>query len=116
MNRFVLGALFSTALLSGQTKSPDKPTWWNKYQALWNKGAETKAGTGSSITGPNLNVSDECGPQSETFITLNPVSPSNLVAGSNEIFRLPMRGYYSFDGGRNWGGVDLPLPPPIGSN
>src|ERR1700730_15375600 len=35
---------------------------------------------------------------------------------SNEIFRLPMRGYFSLNGGTNWGGVDLPLPPPQGSN
>src|SRR5439155_24207286 len=29
---------------------------------------------------------------------------------------LPMRGYYSTNGGSNWGGVDLPLPPPQGAN
>src|SRR5437868_10621455 len=34
-----------------------------------------------------------------------------LAAGSNEIFRLPMRGYFSSNGGSSWGGVDLPLPP-----
>ena len=27
-----------------------------------------------------------------------------------------MRGYFSTDGGSTWGGVDLPLPPPIGAN
>src|SRR5207245_7088690 len=42
-------------------------------------------------------------------------SPKQLAAGSNESFRLPMRGYYS-TGGTNWGGVDLPLPPAIGAN
>src|SRR5216684_2798707 len=36
--------------------------------------------------------------------------------GSNEIFRLPMRGYFSSDSGSSWGGVDLPLPPAIGAN
>ncbi|HEY3172633.1 MAG TPA: sialidase family protein, partial [Thermoanaerobaculia bacterium] len=30
--------------------------------------------------------------------------------------RDPMRGYFSFDGGATWGGVDLPLPKPIGAN
>src|SRR5207253_2284362 len=39
-----------------------------------------------------------------------------LAAGSNEIFRLPMRGYYSTNSGSSWGGVDLPLPPAIGNN
>jgi hypothetical protein len=50
------------------------------------------------------------------FITLNPAQPKTLAAGSNDIFRLPMRGYFSANGGANWGGVDLPLPPPKGSN
>jgi hypothetical protein len=56
-------------------------------------------------------VSDECGPQSETFIAVNTSNPTTLAGGSNEIFRLPMRGYFSSDGGSTWGGVDLPLPP-----
>src|SRR5712692_10559349 len=48
-------------------------------------------------------------------LTLNPSHPRALAAGSNEIFRLPMRGYFSTDGGKSWGGVDLPLPPPKGN-
>src|SRR5205823_4346463 len=55
------------------------------------------------------------GPQSETFITINPAQPRMLAAGSNEIFRLPMRGYFSSNGGTSWGGVDLPLPPAKGN-
>src|SRR5205823_6324755 len=72
--------------------------------------------TSSVAFGTNVDVSNECGPQSETYITLNTKSPKNLAAGSNEIFRLPMRGYFSKDGGKTWGGVDLPLPPAIGTN
>src|SRR5262249_8656174 len=49
-------------------------------------------------------------------ITINPAQPEILAGGSNEIFRLPMRGYFSSNGGDNWGGVDLPLPPPKGAN
>src|SRR5207245_11629810 len=64
----------------------------------------------------NDHVSNQCVPQSETYITINPSRPNALAAGSNEIFRLPMRGYSSTDGGASWGGVDLPLPPPIGTN
>jgi hypothetical protein len=63
-----------------------------------------------------VDVSNECGPQSETYIAINPNQPKQLAAGSNEIFRLPMRGYFSGDGGGSWGGVDLPLPVPIGTN
>ena len=89
------------------------PTWWSKYEFLRDSGSDPAVGNTSSIaSGANVDVSNECGPQSETFITINPNSPSVLAAGSNEIFRLPMRGYFSSDGGKNWGGVDLPLPPP----
>jgi hypothetical protein len=38
------------------------------------------------------------------------------AGGSNEIFRDPMRGYSSSDGGTTWTGVDLPLPSAIGTN
>ena len=53
---------------------------------------------GSSF-GSNIDISNECGPQSETFITINPANTRQLAAGSNEIFRLPMRGYFSSKGG-----------------
>ena len=92
------------------------PTWWDKYQFLLKNGSDPSPGGISSLAvGANVDVSNECGPQSETFITINPSNPSNLAAGSNEIFRLPMRGYFSLDGGFSWGGVDLPLPPPKGN-
>src|SRR5437016_6349895 len=62
--------------------------------------------------GPNVDVSDEPGPQSETSIAINSENPKEIVAGSNEIFRLPMRAYFSSNAGKTWAGVDLPLPPP----
>jgi hypothetical protein len=93
------------------------PTWWDKYQYMKNNGPDASGGPSASISfGGNVDVSNECGPQSETFITLNPGQPKMLAAGSNEIFRLPMRGYFSSNGGTSWGGVDLPLPPPQGAN
>ena len=89
------------------------PTWWSKYEFILNNGADRDPGTTTSVSiGSNVDVSNECGPQSETFITLDPNKPKTLAAGSNEIFRLPMRGYYSSNGGTSWVGVDLPLPPP----
>ncbi len=106
-----------TVSLSAQTNKPDKPTWWDKYQLIARSGPDTAAGATTSVAvGANVDVSNECGPQSETFITLNPAGPNTLAAGSNEIFRLPMRGYASADGGLTWSGVDLPLPPAKGAN
>jgi BNR repeat-like domain len=95
-----------------------KPSWWSKYQYLRHHDFATRrAHTADPITvGTNVDVSNEQDPQSETSIAVDPSDPSNLVAGSNEIFRLPMRGYFSSDGGRSWGDVDLPLPPPIRHN
>src|SRR5437762_326132 len=99
-------------LAIAQNTSHD-PTWWDKYQFILNNGSDGILGTTGSVAfGGNVDVSNECGPQSETFITLDPSKPRTLAAGSNEIFRLPMRGYYSTNGGMSWGGVDLPLPPP----
>jgi hypothetical protein len=99
---------------SAQNKSTHNPTWWAKYQYLAAKGASQGGSVTSSLTvGSNVDVSNECGPQSETFITVNPARPKVLAAGSNEIFRDPMRGYFSADGGATWGGVDAPLPPPL---
>src|SRR5438067_1677814 len=93
------------------------PTWWDKYQYIAHNGPTIGGGPSASLNFQgNVDVSNECGPQSETFITLNSAQPKILAAGSNEIFRLPMRGYFSSNGGTNWGRVDLPLPPAQGSN
>src|SRR5712692_6901646 len=109
--------LFSTFPASAQNKATHNPTWWAKFQILSQNGPSPGGGpTLSSTVGANVDVSNECGPQSETFIAINPNRPKQLAAGSNEIFRLPMRGYFSGDGGGSWGGVDLPLPVPIGTN
>jgi hypothetical protein len=116
-----LSLLFAFVLVPAaafaQTNNPNNPTWWDKYQYLKNGAPLASAGTTSSITfGSNVDVSNECGPQSETFVAVNTQNAKQLAGGSNEIFRLPMRGYWSADGGKSWGGVDLPLPPAIGAN
>jgi hypothetical protein len=95
-----------------------QPRWWTKYQVVSAPGFKpASSGKTSSVkVGTNVNVSHEAGPQSETSISINPANPNQIVGGANEIFRLPMRGYFSSDGGATWGGVDLPLPPPISQN
>ncbi len=106
--------VFSVLPVSAQRTSTHNPTWWSKFEFLSENGPMAGGAPTSSVSvGANFDVSNECGPQSETFITLNPNRPSVLAAGSNEIFRLPMRGYFSSNGGTSWGGVDLPLPPPL---
>ena len=112
-----LALILCTVSLQAQSNNSSNPTWWEKYQYLMNNGELSPGGPTSSTTdGANVDVSNECGPQSETYITLNTKNASQLAAGSNEIFRDPMRGYWSADGGTTWGGVDLPLPPAIGTN
>ena len=93
------------------TKNSKNPLWWDKYQFLLHNGPSSGGGfTSSSTVDNNVDVSNECGPQSETFIALNPSNPTMLTGGSNEIFRLPMRAFFSSDDGSSWGGVDVPLP------
>ena len=111
----VAACVMAAAPALAQTNNANTPTWWNKYEYLLANGADNCAGLPSFKVGPNVDVSNECGPQSETFIALNAAKPKVLAAGSNEIFRLPMRGYFSSDGGASWGGVDLPLPPAKGN-
>ena len=112
----LLLCLFASAVFAQSNNSKD-PTWWQKYQFLQANGEMTaSAATASAaVDASNVDVSNECGPQSETYITLNTANTRNLAAGSNEIFRDPMRGYSSSDGGKTWTGVDLPLPPAIGN-
>ena len=112
---FLFAMLMCAGPAAAQTLTPDLPTWWAKYKSLLKHGVANGSPTDPSLTaGPNEDASNECGPQSETFITLNHSADNILTAGSNEIFRLPMRGYFSSDGGSTWGGVDVPLPPAIG--
>ena len=109
--------LLSAAPAARAQRNPNDPTWWDKYTYLAKNGPLGLSGpTTSLLLGTNVDVSNECGPQSETYVTIDTTNPSVLAGGSNEIFRLPMRGYFSSDGGATWGGVDLPLPPPIGAN
>src|SRR5712691_4328347 len=111
----IIASAAPAALAGAQTsQSQNTPTWWDKYLYLTKNGSDPAPGaTTSAAVGDNVDLSVECGPQSETYITLNPSRPRVLAAGSNEIFRDPMRGYFSTDGGASWGGLDLPLPPPL---
>jgi hypothetical protein len=113
----IAGILSAVSLCAQNGNSSSTPLWWAKYQTLLQHGANASAGNTVSTpaVGSNIDVSNECGPQSETYVTLNTLNPQALAGGSNEIFRLPMRGYSSLDGGKNWTGVDLPLPPAIGN-
>jgi len=107
--------ILATTPAIAQTNRADKPTWWAKYQFLAANGPDNCTGQAAITVGTNVDVSNECGPQSETFVTINPSQPKMLAGGSNEIFRLPMRGYFSSDAGTTWGGVDLPLPAAKGN-
>src|SRR6476620_11373691 len=109
LQRLLLPCLLGSTLTAFAGLNPNDPTWWDKYTYLAkNASAGDGSTTGSTSSGGNVDVSNECGPQSETFVALNTLNPKNLVAGSNEIIRLPMRGYYSTNSGKSWGAVDLP--------
>src|SRR3954449_8275869 len=125
MRSFLMAALVASVLLgagtaaAGNLKSYEGASWYEKYLSV--SAPEPLPCTSNSgevqqlsFPGnpPNVDASHECGSQSETFIAINPANPANVVAGSNEIQRLPMRAMSSFDGGATFSGADLPLPPP----
>ncbi len=85
-----------SASASSSTTSYSLPTWWAKYQRLLKGASASKPGSGTLAfsVGANVDMSNEDTPQSETSITVNPNNPMILVGGSNEIVRLPMRGYF----------------------
>src|SRR5260370_33036126 len=105
--------VFSSRSLA-QNNTTHNPTWWAKYQYLSQNAASPGGAPSSSLTvGGNVDVSNECAPQSETYITLNPASLKSLAAVSNETFRHPMRGYFSTCSGATWVACELPIVPPL---
>jgi hypothetical protein len=131
MRSFFIAAAVATLFLvvggstagAGNLKSFEGASWYEKYLAVTAPEplpCTSNAGEAQQLTFPgnptNVDASHECGSQSETFIAINPANPSNVVAGSNEIQRLPMRAMWSMDGGQTFFGVDLPLPPPRTQN
>lgn len=116
-------AVVAVALIVGTTRAPagnvsnyDGASWYGKYLAVSGQDPSTCSSNSGSLGqiayGSNVSASHECGSQSETSIAINPANGNNVIAGSNEIQRLPMRAMYSTDGGATFTGVDLPLPPP----
>src|SRR3954468_10744236 len=105
---------------AGNLKSYEGASWYGKYLAVTdptplpctsNTGEVQQLSFG--VNPANVDASHECGSQSETFIAINPTgNQMNVVAGANEIQRLPMRAMASTDGGLTFSGHDLPLPPP----
>jgi hypothetical protein len=124
MKRIVLAAatVLFVALVGGAARAPagnvskyDGASWYGKYLAVSGQEPITCSSNSGDIGqisfGSNVDASHECGSQSETSIAINPAHTDNVIAGSNEIQRLPMRAMYSNDGGGTFTGVDLPLPP-----
>ncbi|HXU08582.1 MAG TPA: hypothetical protein VN743_06265, partial [Blastocatellia bacterium] len=96
---------------AAQSSSYTEPRWMAKLrarQAGMKVAKATQASTGITA-GKNVNVSNEPGPQSETFIAIDTQNPNILAGGSNEIFRNPQRTYFSSDGGSSWVAADQPL-------
>jgi hypothetical protein len=124
MKRIALTAatLILVALVAGAAQAPagnlssyDGASWYQKYLSVSGQAATACSSDSGSLGqisyGSNVDASHECGSQSETSIAINPASTRNVIAGSNEIQSLPMRAFYSKDGGKTFTGVSLPLPP-----
>jgi len=124
---FAAAVILAVGLVAGATRAPagnlskyDGASWYGKYLAVSGQAPTTCSSNTGSLGqisfGSNVDASHECGSQSETSIAINPANTRNVIAGSNEIQRLPMRAMYSTDGGKSFTGADLPLPPPRTNN
>jgi len=106
--------------VAGNLKNFEGASWYDKYLAVTSGDPPLCSSNSGNITVPpfgnNIDASHECGSQSETSIAINPLHSNNVLAGSNEIQRLPMRAMASLDSGSSFTGVDLPLPPPRTQN
>lgn len=111
---------FATSPSADSSSAGNVPTWWQKGQWLLNNATPLNCDSSGidSSHGANVDISNELTPQSETTIAINPSNTSTIVAGSNEIFCLPMAGYVSTSGGaaRTWKHSAPPLPPPLTTN
>jgi len=114
----VAAVIVAASVGAGNLKSYEGASWYEKYLSVTGDLVPTPCASNTGDVGNlppfgnNIDASHECGSQSETFIAINPANQANVVTGSNEIQRLPMRANVSFDGGQHFAGVDLPLPPP----
>ena len=65
--------------------------------------ASAEAADGATAVGPNVDVSQRHGNESETTVAVNPTNPQNVVIASNIAGREPgMFEGVSFDGGATW--------------
>jgi hypothetical protein len=129
MKRIALAAatVLFVALIGGAARAPasnlsqyDGASWYQKFLVVSGQATVTCSSNSGSLGqisyGSNVDASHECGSQSETSIAIDPANTKNVIAGANEIQGLPMRAYYSNDGGKTFTGVSLPLPPALTNN
>src|SRR5260370_20781628 len=85
-----IASLLLALSISGAALAADgtpNPRWWNKYQYLLQHGPSPFSPGAPLSVGANVDVSNECGPQSETFIALDSSHPSALAARPHHTFR-----------------------------
>src|SRR2546423_12577780 len=88
-------ALIGSSAFAADSKNP---TWWDKYQFILHNGPSARQSTAAAPAGAfgtNVDVSNECGPQSETFLAINTSAPKKIAAGSHQNLRPPMRREFS---------------------
>ena len=116
----VTSLAFAASPSAGSSSPNDLPTWWQKGQWLLNNATPVTCSSSGidSSSGTNVDISNELTPQSETSIAINPSDTSTIVAGSNEIFCLPMAAFVSTTGGikGSWTHSKPPLPAPLTTN
>src|SRR3989442_13052598 len=91
----IVVALISVSLMTSrahQSTPYTQPRWMNKLLAKQAGGNDGPSGVN---VGANVNLRNKPGPQSETFVSAETITPRNLAGPSNEISPTPQRTSFS---------------------
>src|SRR5581483_774236 len=74
---------------------------YNTLPVRGTPGIITQDSPGSIVLGPNVNVTNKSGPQSETSVGVDPTNPLHMLSSANDLTSTAVV-YESVDGGQTW--------------
>ena len=85
------------------------PRWAPSYFGHLGLVASPERDSARATVGPNIDVSNLAGPQSESAIAIVEAAPATLIAASEQTAANPLALYLSSDNGATWSSTTMPL-------